>query len=351
MSRLVRGVFVFLFNFWRYFVIINLLKSPQLFTKRYIFLLIQVIVSAALVFFVFKNIHLGDLSGAFKNAQIKYIIFALVISVPAWIIGIFKWRFLANTIMDESPPFRFFISYYLVGYFYALFVPGGQLLGEGIKAWRISNKSELKDQLYLSVFADKAIGFIALGCLVLISFLTQPILYGDRLSILSLAVSAAIVLVGIMIFFNRTLLEYMYKIPEYLAKFFPAFIAGHVGIFKNHLLEYHRRKKSTLISIGIGTAAQLIWVLAIYFIVLSFNFHVPFLFIAWTFLIMSVATFLPISYAGLGVREGTFVYFFSLIGVPRELALSVSLVLFSFQILVALTGGGFELKELWGRMK
>ena len=164
-------------------------------------------------------------------------------------------------------------------------------------------------------------------------------------------VSIVVAMVGVIIFFSRTLLEYMYKIPEYLAKFFPLFIANHLGILKGHLLEYHRHKKSTLMSIGIGAMDQLIWVLVIYLIVLSFNFHVPFLFIAWTFMIASVATFLPVSYAGLGIREGTFVYFFSLIGISRELALSVSLVLFSFQILAALAGGGFELKELWGRIK
>ena len=321
------------------------------FTRRHLFLLIQVIVSAVLIFFVFKNIHFGDLSGAFKNAQIKYLIVALILSVPAWIIGMFKWRVLANAIMDKSPPFKFFISYYLIGHFYSLFVPGGQILGEGMKAWRISNKSELKHQLYLSVFADRVAGFLALGCLVLISFLTQPVLHGDRLSILSLVISVAIVLVGVIIFFSRTLLEYMYMIPEYLARFLPVFIASHVGILKGHLLEYHRHKKSTLIAIGIGAVAQLVWVLIVYLIVISFNIYASFFFIAWTFLIMSVVTFLPVSYAGLGVREGTFVYFFSLIGVSRELALSVSLVLFSFQILAALVGGGFELKELWGRTR
>lgn len=319
--------------------------------KRYTYLLIQIVVSVVLVFFVFENIHFSDLSGAFKNARIKYIILALVFSIPAWIIGIFKWQFLANTTMDKSPPFKFFVSYYLIGHFYALFLPGGQILGEGMKAWRISNKSELKHQLYLSVFADRVAGFIALGCLVLISFLTQSVLHGDKLSILSFTASIAITLVGIIIFFSRTLLEYMYMIPEYLAKFFPVFIAGHVAILKGHLLEYQRHKKSTLISIGIGAVTQLVWVLITYLIVISFNFHVPFLFIAWTFLIMSVATFLPVSYAGLGVREGTFVYFFSLMGISKELALSVSLVLFSFQILAALVGGGFELRELWGRIK
>ena len=163
--------------------------------------------------------------------------------------------------------------------------------------------------------------------------------------------STAIVLIGIIIFFNRTLLKHIYKIPEYLAKFFPAFIASHGGILKSHLLEYHRHKKSTLISVGIGAAGQLVWVLTVYLIAFSFNLHVPFFFIAWTFLIMSVITFLPASYAGLGVREGTFVYFFSLVGISKELALSVSLVLFSFQILAALVGGGFELKELWSRIK
>lgn len=315
--------------------------------KRYFYLFVQIAVSVALVFFVSRNIHFGGMRGVIETVEVKYLILALVVFIPVWLIGIFKWRMLAGITMDKSIPFRFFASYYLIGYFYSLFVPGGQILGEGVKAWRISSKSEFKHQLYLSVFADRATGFIALGFLVLVAFLTQPALQADRLSQGGLAISLIITAVGIVIFFSQTLTGYIFKVLEYFYKFLPQAVGEHFSVIKYHLFEYHKKRGLTLLSVCVGAAAHLSWTLTLYLIVLSFGIKVSFLFLIWTFLIMAVATFLPISYAGLGVREGTFVYFFSLVNVPRETAIGIALVLFGFQALAAVAGGMLELKELW----
>lgn len=50
---------------------------------------------------------------------------------------------------------------------------------------------------------------------------------------------------------------------------------------------------------------------------------------------------LPISFGGLGVREGMTVFVFSMAGVPKDTALSVSLVYLSVIYLVSLIGGFF----------
>ena len=48
---------------------------------------------------------------------------------------------------------------------------------------------------------------------------------------------------------------------------------------------------------------------------------------------------LPVSLAGLGVREGGVVYFFAKAGVEPAVALSMSLVWFSLNLIVSLLGG------------
>jgi hypothetical protein len=45
--------------------------------------------------------------------------------------------------------------------------------------------------------------------------------------------------------------------------------------------------------------------------------------------IASIVLLVPISFAGLGVREGTYVFLFSLVGVSREMALSISLLIYA----------------------
>jgi uncharacterized membrane protein YbhN (UPF0104 family) len=56
--------------------------------------------------------------------------------------------------------------------------------------------------------------------------------------------------------------------------------------------------------------------------------------------ITSIVTLLPVSFAGLGVREGAYVFLFTQAGMPRETALSLSLLVYVVSILApGLIGG------------
>jgi uncharacterized protein (TIRG00374 family) len=55
--------------------------------------------------------------------------------------------------------------------------------------------------------------------------------------------------------------------------------------------------------------------------------------------VVSLVTILPISIAGLGVREVTFAGLFALVGVPQSLAISISLLSFSLSLWVCVVGG------------
>lgn len=61
--------------------------------------------------------------------------------------------------------------------------------------------------------------------------------------------------------------------------------------------------------------------------------------------LISFITMLPISVNGLGVREGCYVLFFSELGVPMEIALTVSLLLFVMVSISSLAGGLFWMAE------
>ena len=51
-----------------------------------------------------------------------------------------------------------------------------------------------------------------------------------------------------------------------------------------------------------------------------------------------VAVLIPISVGGLGVREGTLIYLFGMVGVPPEISISVGLLSHVLQLVVGLPG-------------
>jgi uncharacterized membrane protein YbhN (UPF0104 family) len=58
----------------------------------------------------------------------------------------------------------------------------------------------------------------------------------------------------------------------------------------------------------------------------------------------SLVLVLPISFAGLGVREGTYVFLFSQVGMSQEMALSLSLLVYALgTVTPGLVGGAIYL--------
>jgi len=55
--------------------------------------------------------------------------------------------------------------------------------------------------------------------------------------------------------------------------------------------------------------------------------------------IIMAITIIPLSLAGIGIREGAFVFFFVPLGVPAAKALTLSLLLFVQMLIIALLGG------------
>ena len=54
---------------------------------------------------------------------------------------------------------------------------------------------------------------------------------------------------------------------------------------------------------------------------------------------VNIATMLPLTLASLGIREGAYIYLFSLVGVSAADAMTISLTAFSYTVLIALAGG------------
>ena len=91
-------------------------------------------------------------------------------------------------------------------------------------------------------------------------------------------------------------------------------------------------------------------IFAFYFLAKSLGLNLNLIVSAWLFAIVSIASLLPISFSGLGVREGVVILLLSKIGVDNSSALSLSMLIFTIGILTGLIGGvieiisGFQLK-------
>ena len=71
----------------------------------------------------------------------------------------------------------------------------------------------------------------------------------------------------------------------------------------------------------------------------------------WIVALVSLAQVLPITLAGLGVREGLFAFLLKQYGVPATTSIALSLTVFSVTLLFGILGGGLELINIYRNSK
>ena len=102
-------------------------------------------------------------------------------------------------------------------------------------------------------------------------------------------------------------------------------------------------------SVLLGIVYQLLCITVILIVAPAFGIDVPLVEWLWIFALVATAALLPLSIAGLGIREGAFVAVLGLLQVPSASALALSLTIFATQLATALLGGLIEFAGFWER--
>jgi hypothetical protein len=105
------------------------------------------------------------------------------------------------------------------------------------------------------------------------------------------------------------------------------------------LRRYRKHRRAVGQALLLSVILQVLIIVTYYFVGVGLALGVP---LAYFFLFVPLITslaMLPVSVAGLGVRESGVVYFFTRVGVDAGAALGMSLVWFSLSVLVSALGG------------
>ena len=175
-----------------------------------------------------------------------------------------------------------------------------------------------------SVIADRLFGLAAMFLLGSGAVFLWPNLLPVRFELI-LKVSGIAALTGpvFLIFASRFLKKSWPALGNKLATFLIFFEQPYYFVMALLL-------SLTLQALGMGALALLAW---------DMNLSPPAPFYFATFPLVALLVILPISFNGIGVREGGFIYFLGLKGISSEKALTLSLSFFAIQVVASLLGG------------
>jgi hypothetical protein len=226
--------------------------------------------------------------------------------------------------------------------FYSFFLPG-TISGGAVKWYKFSKHTDKSAAAAVIVFNRILEILITIFLAILFSL---PLLYLEGYQMLFfvlLFVFLFLVAVYFLLFSKKGLFIIEKSISDLSL---PVFFSGLVMKFIVALRQFQNLKlKDHIEIIALLFLYHGIGVVSFYCLALSLGIDLSFWVISWVGAITSVATMIPISFAGLGIREGTLVFLFSQFNIMPGVSLALSFLLFSRSILVTFSGGLFELQE------
>lgn len=291
----------------------------------------------ALFAYIGSIVDWGDVYTKFKNvSQVFWLLGFLIVVLQANVLG---WRWQRIGQLDQIDiPVLSHTKAILISFFFSQGLPAS-LGGDAFRAWWYS-KSRVSTAQSLKIIAfDRIIGLVSLAAVCTASFAVFAI-HGNK----SNAVNSILLLVMVvMVGFCALLLPFRLGVSKYLSRQLsklPKRVAG-VLAWLIDMREFFRvgTKADLTIIFFLGISVHLLTVLLGFVLALGLGAQVSFFSCLAVIAPALLVSYVPISIAGWGVREASFVLGFSLIGVEKETALLISLGIGVLVLLVSLLGG------------
>ncbi|MBZ9784462.1 flippase-like domain-containing protein [Pseudomonas sp. REP124] len=294
-------------------------------------ILVKLFVAIAIgLFLVLKfDIKLTDLIADFSDWRFIAVAALLPVTVTAFL-SANRWQvFLRQSGIDERLTTLWRIS--LISQFQGLVLPSSQ----GADAFRIFY-IEKRNPHKRGIAGSTVIVERMMGLLVLCSFtlIALPFLppSDDYLSLVAIVVIiSAGAVVAQFILLSQTVHQ-LYNGVQYQSRIVRK-VLGYVDKLHAGTINFPY-KRALLPSIFLISGYQVSLISVVYLVFRAYGYDIPFMQHLALYPVISILTLIPITIAGFGIREGFFVYFYAMIGVPAHIAVGVSLVNYALMALV-----------------
>ena len=223
--------------------------------------------------------------------------------------------------------------------FYGLFLPGGNFTGIAIRFYKLSGDRKHYLGTAVALFYDRVVATVTMcGLGGVFWLLERP--DDSWLSFFMIVAAMAVMILSLMILFARSPGPGIAALRR---------TASRVGGVKLHTVRQAVRDSrglpggQVLLVYSLSLVAHLLGVVAWYLLSRALGMDVSLITIGWVRSAIILATMIPLSVSGLGLREGAAVLLLAPYGVGQEVSLAFSiLILFFTTVIIGLAGGVVE---------
>lgn len=295
---------------------------------------LKLAVSIALLSLLLAKTDLHALGMLFRSMHFPIFFGAICLYLLAQVLSTVRWRCLLQAEKIHLPFWRLILLYF-EGMFFNLMLPTA-IGGDLVRGYQVSRLTERREESLASILVERLSGFVALAIIACIAIIPAYAQVSDPLVAWLTAGSAAGMVALIASLLSDRLQVLFFKLLHSigLGRFHDA-----VHRLYEAIQQYWTHRSALLLALGLSLVLQSLVITIFYLISLALNLSVPFLYFFLFVPLMSVISMLPISIAGLGLREGSAVYLFTKVGLDVAGALSLSLLWFTVTALCSGLGG------------
>ena len=260
---------------------------------------LKIIVSAALIYFIFTKIDLKDVLQTLRKSDPLFLFLALLFFVLSKMIAAFRLNGYFHQIGAKLSQLGN-LKLYLLGMFYNLFLPGG-IGGDAYKGYVVQKAYQPgTKKVVSSLLLDRLSGMLLLFMYACVLGLLSDNGFLQRFYwLLIVAIPLSVI---VFWFINKTFF------PTTLPVFWQSF--------------------------GYSALVQLAQLVCVLFILKALSIELDTIEYLFVFLVSSIVSVIPLTIGGIGSREVTFLYGAEWLGLNESISISIS---FTFFLITALT--------------
>jgi glycosyltransferase 2 family protein len=274
---------------------------------------LKAVLGIGILSFVLSRINLSQLLHLLTRERPPYFLAATAIYVTGQMVATCRWQFLSRMVGIVGTYLEFLL-YFFIGAFTNLFVPG-LVGGDAARALYLGRRHHEIGKAVASVVADRAFGMMVL------IWLTAVCVAVLGRGIFPSAITTPIFLIGAITAVGYLLMP----AAAALEKVMPRRIAATIAL----LSPYLRGRVALIPALALSFVLHLMQVVAQYVLGLGLGLNIS----AWLFLLCVPTTntlaSVPLTFNGLGVREGLYVVLFGMAGVGKADAAALGLLWFA----------------------
>lgn len=295
-------------------------------------------VSAGIIVYLIVRLDVGEIAMHLRKLKpVPLLLAAAADFVMIWANSL-RWQVLLRAKGLVLSTGRL-IYYYLVGIFFSAFLPTS-VGGDFARIVGVAGATGRRADAFASVVVERMMGFFVLIpiCLVSIPFVAGQL--EDVTPILIIGTVGLLIFVAAYLILLRPVARRISRLLDPLMNLFPRFrVRERLEKAYEAVVVYRGSKPAVTQGLLLSIASRLIWVAGCYLVAKAFSLDISFAALLVVVPVVELARAVPISLAGIGVREAAFVALLGQFGVGQNLAFAYGLMVYFVFFLFSILGG------------